>query len=110
MSLAGDLITMAEQDVECLINIFTGDETWCYLYDRRPKCQSYECMSQSASQKQKCHLGKSKDKIILKIFYDIGGYIHYEFIPEGPTLSKEMYIIWENGHNFILLPNNTSAY
>jgi hypothetical protein len=31
MTLAVDLITMADQDVDFLNKIFTGDETWCFF-------------------------------------------------------------------------------
>jgi hypothetical protein len=33
VTLAGDLITPAEQDVDFLHGIIVGDETWCFLFD-----------------------------------------------------------------------------
>jgi hypothetical protein len=36
------------------------------------------------------HLYKSKGKVTLEAVFDAQGLIHYEFIPEGCTVDKEI--------------------
>ncbi|KAJ4430931.1 hypothetical protein ANN_19524 [Periplaneta americana] len=45
MTLAGDMISMADEDGDFLNKIIAGDETWCNLYDPVPKRQSSEWKS-----------------------------------------------------------------
>ena len=35
---------------------------------------------------------RSKGKVMLEVFFDSQGIVHYEFIPEGRTVNKEMYV------------------
>jgi hypothetical protein len=46
----------------------------------------------SFPQKQKFNLDKSKAKVTLQVFFDTQDFVHYEFIPEGDTITKEMYV------------------
>jgi ribosomal protein S25 len=69
MTLAGDLLTMADQDSNFLNNIITGDETWCFLYDPQTKRQSSEWKSPSSPRTQKFRLDKSKGKVMLEVFF-----------------------------------------
>ncbi|KAJ4448728.1 hypothetical protein ANN_00119 [Periplaneta americana] len=70
MTLAGDMISMADEDGDFLNKIIAGDETWYYLYDP----------------------DTSKGKVMLEVFFDSQGLIHHEFIPEGRTVTKELYV------------------
>jgi hypothetical protein len=45
-----------------------------------------------SSWKQILHLGKNKGKVMLEILFDVHVLFHYEFIPEGHTVNKEIYI------------------
>lgn len=92
MVLAGDLISMADQDDDFLNNIIAGDETWCYLYDPVPKRQSSEWKTRTSPRKQKFPRDISKGKVMLEVFFDTQGLVHYEFIPEGRTVNREMYV------------------
>ncbi|KAJ4447314.1 hypothetical protein ANN_09318 [Periplaneta americana] len=87
MILAGDMISMADEDGDFLNKIIAGDETWCYLYDPVPKRQSSEWKSKTSPRKQKFPWDTSKFKVMLEVFFDSQGLIH-EFIPEGRTVTK----------------------
>ncbi|GBN56533.1 hypothetical protein AVEN_206886-1 [Araneus ventricosus] len=41
---------------------------------------------------QKFRLDKSRGKVMLEVFFDYDSVIHYEFIPEGQTVNKELYV------------------
>jgi hypothetical protein len=45
-----------------------------------------------SSWKQKFCLDKSKGKVMLEVSFKVQGLVHYEFIPEGCIVNKEMYI------------------
>ncbi|KAJ4428902.1 hypothetical protein ANN_25896 [Periplaneta americana] len=92
MTLAGDMISMADEDGDFLNKIIAGDETWCYLYDPVPKRQSSEWKSKTSPRKQKFPRDTSKGKVMLEVFFDSQGLIHHEFIPEGHTVTKELYV------------------
>ncbi|KAJ4427650.1 hypothetical protein ANN_25298 [Periplaneta americana] len=92
MTLAGDMISMADENGDFLNKIIAGDETWCYLYDPVPKRQSSEWKSKTSPRKQKFPRGTSKGKVMLEVFFDSQGLIHHEFIPEGSTVTKELYV------------------
>ncbi|KAJ4431960.1 hypothetical protein ANN_20569 [Periplaneta americana] len=90
MTLAGDMISMADEDGDFLNKIIAGDETWCYLYDPVPKRQSSEWKSKTSPRKQKFPRDTSKGKVTLEVFFDSQGLIHHEFIPEVRTVTKEL--------------------
>ncbi|KAJ4444799.1 hypothetical protein ANN_06596 [Periplaneta americana] len=92
MTLAGDMISMADEDGDFLNKIIAGDETWCYLYDPVPERQSSEWKSKTSPRKQKFPRDTSKGKVMLEVFFDSQGLIHHEFIPEGRTVTKELYV------------------
>ncbi|KAJ4452282.1 hypothetical protein ANN_03800 [Periplaneta americana] len=75
-----------------LNKIIAGDETWCYLYDPVPKRQSSEWKLKTSPRKQKFPRDTSKGKVMLEVFFDSQGLIHHEFIPEGRTVIKELYV------------------
>ncbi|KAJ4443895.1 hypothetical protein ANN_05682 [Periplaneta americana] len=92
MTLAGDMISMADEDSDFLNKIIAGDETWSYLYDPVRKRQSSEWKSKTSPRKQKFPRDTSKGKVMLEVFFDSQGLIHHEFIPEGRTVMKELYV------------------
>jgi hypothetical protein len=59
---AGDLITMADQDVDVPNSIITGDEASCFFYDPQPKRHSYEWKFKSSRKKFRLDNSKSKKK------------------------------------------------
>ncbi|KAJ4441895.1 hypothetical protein ANN_11755 [Periplaneta americana] len=72
MTLAGDMISMADEDV--------------------PKRQSSEWKSKTSPRMQKFPRDTSKGKVMLEVFFDSQGLIYHEFIPEGRTVTKELYV------------------
>ncbi|KAJ4437155.1 hypothetical protein ANN_17290 [Periplaneta americana] len=92
MTLTGDMICMADEDGDFLNKIIAGDETWCYLYDPVPKRQSSVWKSKKSPRKQTFPSDTSKGKVMLEVFFDSQGLIHHEFIPEGRTVTKELYV------------------
>jgi hypothetical protein len=78
---------MADQDVDFL-NVITGDETWYFLYEPQSTCHSCGGKSKSFPEKQKFCLDKRKGKVMLEVFLDAQGLIHYEFIPGCHTVKK----------------------
>ena len=67
----------------------TGDESWCFFYDPRPKGQSSTWKSPGSPRHKIFRADRSKGKIMLKVLFDIQGFVHFEFIPEGRTINKE---------------------
>lgn len=125
MTTAGELIDAADADPNFLKKIVTGDETWCFLYDPQTKRQSSEWKTKSSPRKEKFHLDKSKGKVMLEVFFDYKGLIHYEFIPDGKTVNQGLYVDilrrlrdairrkrpekW-TGNDWILLHDNAPAH
>lgn len=91
VTMSTDLIAMTDADDSFLRKIVTGDETWCFLYDPQTKRQSAEWKSKNSPRKQKFRLDRSRGKVMLEVFFDYSGLIHYEFIPEGRTINKQLY-------------------
>ena len=124
-TVSGELIDMVDQDPGVLNRIITGDETWCYLYDPQSKRQSSEWKSPSSPRKQKFRADRSKGKVMLEVFFDSKGIVHFEFIPEGRTVNKIIYVeilrrlrdaiqrkrpeLWE-AKNWILHHDNAPAH
>ncbi|KAJ4439564.1 hypothetical protein ANN_07691 [Periplaneta americana] len=46
----------------------------------------------TSTRKQKFPRDTSKGKVMLEVFFDSQGLIHHEFIPEGRTVTKELYV------------------
>ncbi|GBN56425.1 hypothetical protein AVEN_260882-1 [Araneus ventricosus] len=82
---------MADEDDSFLKKVVTGDETWCFLYDPQTS-QSSEWKAKTSPRKEKFRLDKSRGKVMLEVFSDYKSVIHYEFIPEGQTVNKKLYL------------------
>ncbi|GBL97763.1 hypothetical protein AVEN_1278-1 [Araneus ventricosus] len=92
VNMCRDSIDMADEDDSFLKKIVTGDETWCFLYDPQTKRQSSEWKAKTSLRKEKFRLDKNRGKVMLEFFLDYDSVIHYEFIPEGQTVNKELYL------------------
>ncbi|GFV69084.1 uncharacterized protein TNCV_2929131 [Trichonephila clavipes] len=53
---------------------------------------SATCKSPQSPHKQKFRQDRSKEKVMLEMFFDIHGIVHLEFIPEGHAGNKELYV------------------
>ena len=90
--VSGNLIDRVDQDPTLLQQVNTGDKTWCFLYDTQPKQQSSTWKSPGSPQQKRFHADRSKEKVMLEVFFDFQGLMHFKFIPESRTVSKETYV------------------
>ena len=65
-------------------NVITGDETWLYGYDVETKVQSSLWMGKLSPRSKKARHSRSNVKLML--------IVHYEFVPCGETVNKELYL------------------
>jgi len=72
--------------------IITGDETWVYEYDPQTKHQSSQWKSADSQRPKKEHHVLSKVKVMLIVFFDMEGIIHYEYVPQGQTVNQQFYL------------------
>jgi len=86
-----DLLLM-EQDERFWENIITGDKIWCFAYDPATKQQSAEWVGQNSPKPKKLRFQKLWVKTMLIVFFDAGGVIHREFVPEGQKVNTEFYV------------------
>jgi transposase len=72
--------------------IITGDETWIYAYDPETTDQWSEYRAKGEPRPKRSRQNRSKIKVMLTIFFDYRGVVHYEFLPPGQTVNKEYYL------------------
>jgi len=85
-------MNMADKDKKFLNSIITVDKTWCFLYDAQTKWQSSEWKSSPPPPRSKKILSRQgQRKGDAGSFFNSQGIIHYEFIPQGITVNKEIY-------------------
>lgn len=72
--------------------IITGDETWVYAYDPETTDQSSEYREKGEPRPKQPRQSRSKIKVMLTVFFDYCGVVHYEFLPTGQTVNKEYYL------------------
>jgi len=72
--------------------IITGDETWVYGYDPETKRQSSQWKSADSPRPKKAHQVQSKVKVMLIVFFDMEGIVHYEYVPQGQTVNQQFYL------------------
>jgi hypothetical protein len=90
-TLCMDLAAQLQED-NSLYCVITGDETWCYQYDPKAKCQCMEWRLKNSSKPKKAQMLKSKVKTTLICFFDIRGTTHFEFVPKGTTVNQTFYV------------------
>ena len=89
LTLSQELLDRANGDYNFLKNIITGDETWVYWYDVETKVQSSQWVSQTSPRPKNARQVLSHVKVLLTVFFDSEGVVHYEFPPQGRTVNKE---------------------
>nr|APL98296.1 truncated putative DD34D transposase [Bactrocera tryoni] len=90
--VAADMLDRANSDPTFMERIITGDETWVYEYDTLTNQQSSEWRPKGAPKPKKPRQSRSKVKVMLIVFFDIRGVVHYEYVPTGQTVNKEYYL------------------
>ena len=91
-----DITEHLEAEPDLLNSVITGDETWVFEYDPEMKRQSREWKSYGSPRPKKARKSKSKVKVMLIVFLDIQGIVHFEFLPQSQTVNRTVYkeILW----------------
>jgi len=77
-----------KNDPDFLSKIITGDESWCYGYDPETKQQSSQWKSPSSPRPKKSKASQINVNAMLICFFDIKGLVHFEFVPQGQTVTS----------------------
>ena len=89
VSICEEMISDYQHVYKCII---TRDETWIYAYDPETTDQSSEYRARGEPRPKKSCQSRSKVKVMLTVFFDYRGVVHYEFLPPGQTVNKEYYL------------------
>ena len=92
LTISQELLDHVSVDENFLKIIVTGDETWVYGYDIKTKAQSSQWVGQGLPRLKKAQMSWSNMKVMLVVFFDWQGVIHYKFVPHGQTVNKEFYV------------------
>jgi len=63
-----------------------------YGYDPETKRQSTQWKSADFPGPKKTRQVRSKVKVMLIVFFDMEGIVHYEYIPQGQTVNQQFYL------------------
>jgi len=92
VNISQELLDCVSVDENFLKIIVTGDETWVYGYDVETKAQSSQWVGQGSARPKKARMSRSNMKVMLAVFFDRQGAVHYEFVPRDQTANKEFYV------------------
>jgi hypothetical protein len=92
VNISQELLDRVSVDENFLKTIATGDETWVYGYDNETKVQSSQWVGQGSPRPKKARMSQSNMKVMLVVFFDWQGVIHYEFVPRGQIVNEEFYV------------------
>ena len=125
VNISQELLDRVSVDENFLKTIVTGDETWVYGYDIETKAQSSQWVGQGSPRPKKAQMSRSNMKVMMVVFFDWQGVIHYEFVPRDQTVNKEFYLtvlkrlreaicrkrpqLWTN-QSWVLHHNNAPAH
>lgn len=87
-----ELLQKANDDESFLKHVITGDETWVFGYDVETKAQSSQWTSKGSPRPKKARQVKSNVKVMLTVFFDCKGVVYYEFLPQGQTINRFVYL------------------
>ena len=63
-----------------------------YGYDVETEVQSSQWVSKTSPRPKKARHVLSRVKVMLTVFFDSEGVVHYEFLQQGRTVNKEYYL------------------
>ncbi|UYV78080.1 hypothetical protein LAZ67_16000042 [Cordylochernes scorpioides] len=125
MNIGNELLDSVRDDPNLLQRVITGDEAWVYGYDVETKAQSSQWKLPHEPRPKKARQVRSNVKVLLTVFFDCRGVVHYEFLPQGRTVNKEYYLqvmrnlreairqkrpdLWKN-KNWLLHHDNAPAH
>ena len=91
LQVCQDIMGHLQTEPDLLRRVITGDETWSFEYDLVTKHQSCQWKSPTSSRPKKARQSKSKVKVMLIMFCDVRGIVPSEFLPQGQTISQQVY-------------------
>ena len=71
--------------------IITGAESWIYAYDPKTTEQSSGYRLKGEAKPKRPRQSRAKIKVMLTVFFDYRGVVHFEFFPTGQTVNKKYY-------------------
>ena len=83
------MLSAYQVKLKCII---TGYETWFYAYDPETTDQSNEYRAKGEARPKRAHQSRSKIKLMMTVFFDFRGVVHYEFLPPRQTVNKKYYL------------------
>ena len=86
-----DITKRLEAEPDFLNSVIAGNETWVFEYDPKTKRQSRERKSYGSPRPMKARKSKSKVKVMLIVFFDIQGIVHFKFLHQGQTVNQTLY-------------------
>ncbi|XP_033229673.1 protein GVQW3-like [Belonocnema kinseyi] len=87
-----ELSELIESDPDLMNTVVTGDESWMFEYDPETKRQSSEWHNQTSPRQKKARMSKNRIKAMLIVFFNVRSVVHFEFIPEGTTVTAKVYL------------------
>ena len=81
--VAKNMLQEAESDENFMGQIITGDETWVYGYDQETNVSLRSRSLLNPRGEKKARQVRSNVKVMLIVFFDIEGIVHYEYFSQG---------------------------
>ena len=91
LQVCQDIIERLQTEPDLPRRVITGDETWNFEYDPETKRQRCQWKSPTSPRPKKARQSKSKVKVMLITFFDVRSIVHNEFLPQGQTISQQVY-------------------
>ena len=85
------LLERANDDETFMQRIITGDESWVYGYDIETKVQSSQWIGKGSPRPKKARQSRSNVKVMLTVFFDFNGIVHFEFLHQDETVNRVYY-------------------
>jgi len=92
LTLCQELKYQFESDPDFLSKVITGDKSWCYGYDPETKQASSQWKTPTSPRPKKARQMRSNVKMMLIVFFNVRGIVHWEFVPPGQTVNQEFYL------------------
>ena len=92
MDIAQEILGTFNDDPDLLQEFRTGDESWLYGYDIEINDQSYKWECPGEPRPEKASQLRSNVKVLITVFIDCNGVMHYELLTKDRTVIKKYYL------------------
>ena len=89
---SSEMLEAMNEDATLLERLITGDESWIYSYDPETKAQSWQWKSPTSPRPKKARMSRSATKAMIVTLFDSESLVHKQWIPEGQTVTKDVYL------------------